>query len=298
VNEECLAQTHSCQVEEAIEHNRIRIKTNCIGHPLLVKMSYHPRWEVDGASKIYLAAPGFMLIFPERTEVELKFGWATVDYLGAGLTFSTLLFGLLCLCGNLIRVKMARVSKMLRVLVPVYMSQRLERFEKWLRSQAGSRFLKVSIMVLAISFVALAQVGNRGAESNVLFEKGLEYYADGELDKALAYFQRATQLNPESSFGVNARFYWGLCLYRLERYDGAAEVFRLLIELVPESAHAPEAMYHIGLSLRAAGGSGHAEYFQRTIDRYPESRWAAFSQGELESSDLDMGIRYFDLQDF
>ena len=294
VGEECLTQSHSCQVEEAIEHNRIRIKTSCIGHPLLVKMSYHPRWQVKGASKVYLAAPGFMLIFPQRTEVELRFGWAGADYLGAGLTSFSLLLGVL----GLLLGKGGRVSELWWVVLPVAISQRLERSEKWLRSQAGSRFLKTSTMVMVISFVLLVQVGSSGAESNVLLEEGLEYYADGELDKALEYFQKATRLNPESSFGINARFYWGLSLYRLERYPDAAEVLRVLIEQVPESVHAPEAMYHIALSLRAAGAGGHTEYFQRTIEGYPESRWAAFSQEQLGVSDFALGIKYFDLQDF
>ncbi|MBI2057457.1 MAG: hypothetical protein HYT63_00515 [Candidatus Yanofskybacteria bacterium] len=64
----------NCQVTEKISHNRIQFKTNCIGSPHLIKVSYFPAWGVKGASKVFFASPSFMLVYPEKEEVELKFG--------------------------------------------------------------------------------------------------------------------------------------------------------------------------------------------------------------------------------
>ncbi|KAB2966375.1 MAG: hypothetical protein F9K18_05715, partial [Thermoanaerobaculia bacterium] len=62
------------EVEEEIDEHRIVIRTSRPGHPLLVRVSYHPRWRSTGGERIHLASPGFMLLFPETREVTLEFG--------------------------------------------------------------------------------------------------------------------------------------------------------------------------------------------------------------------------------
>src|SRR5262249_35213862 len=42
----------------------IQVTTNRVGHPLLVKVSYHPRWRAEGADGPYLVSPALMLIVP------------------------------------------------------------------------------------------------------------------------------------------------------------------------------------------------------------------------------------------
>ena len=46
--------------------SRSRIHTSRPGHPLLVKVSYHPRWRAEGADGPYLVSPGLMLVVPRR----------------------------------------------------------------------------------------------------------------------------------------------------------------------------------------------------------------------------------------
>ncbi len=62
-----------CKVEENILNEQIKIKTDCINKPVLIKVSYHPNWKVQGADQIYLASPSFMLIFPKQNYVILDF---------------------------------------------------------------------------------------------------------------------------------------------------------------------------------------------------------------------------------
>ncbi len=66
--------------------NRIRFRTTALGQPHLVAMSYFPNWRVRGARHLYLAAPGFMVVYPEDRDVELRFERTPVDWLGSGAT--------------------------------------------------------------------------------------------------------------------------------------------------------------------------------------------------------------------
>src|SRR5207247_5047138 len=54
------------------------------GHPILIRISYHPRWRAVTGEKVWLAGPSFMLVFPKGDRVELVFGggaWVTAGHL-------------------------------------------------------------------------------------------------------------------------------------------------------------------------------------------------------------------------
>ena len=72
----------NCWINERVSNEEVKIKTNCIGKPLLVKISYFPNWKVEGANKVYLVSPAFMLIYPEQENVRLYYGDTTIDIVG------------------------------------------------------------------------------------------------------------------------------------------------------------------------------------------------------------------------
>jgi hypothetical protein len=72
----------ACHVEETVLEQEIRFRTDCPGRPHLVKVSYHPKWRVEGADRIYLASPTFMLVYPVDKQVRLVFGDRWPDTLG------------------------------------------------------------------------------------------------------------------------------------------------------------------------------------------------------------------------
>ena len=80
-----------CSLNETAGNDSLVIITSCIGKPLLVKIPYFPDWSVEGADKIYLASPGFMLIFPSQENVKLKYGSAS-NLVGNAFTMSGLVF--------------------------------------------------------------------------------------------------------------------------------------------------------------------------------------------------------------
>ncbi|MBN3032899.1 MAG: hypothetical protein JW873_02275 [Candidatus Saganbacteria bacterium] len=77
-------------ITERLGSGTIDFDTNLIGYPHLIKVSYHPNWRAEGADKIYLVAPSFMLVYPRQTHVRLVFGRGFYDYLGALLTLAGL----------------------------------------------------------------------------------------------------------------------------------------------------------------------------------------------------------------
>lgn len=65
-----------------------------VGVPVLVKVSYFPNWNADGADGPYRIGPNQMVVVPTATHVELSYGRTPVDYasmlltlVGVGLCF-------------------------------------------------------------------------------------------------------------------------------------------------------------------------------------------------------------------
>ena len=53
--------------------------TGSLTVPVLVKVSYFPNWQVDGASGIYRVAPNFMVVVPTSTHVHMHYDMSTLD---------------------------------------------------------------------------------------------------------------------------------------------------------------------------------------------------------------------------
>jgi hypothetical protein len=75
-------------VHERVKNDEVLIETNWINKPLLIKISYHKNWKIEGADEIYQVSPGFMLIYPQAKYVRLYFSYGISDYTGMGLTLS------------------------------------------------------------------------------------------------------------------------------------------------------------------------------------------------------------------
>lgn len=56
------------------------------GVPVMVKASYFPNWEVEGAEGPYRATPNFMVVVPTSKHVELTYGTTSAEWAGRFLT--------------------------------------------------------------------------------------------------------------------------------------------------------------------------------------------------------------------
>jgi hypothetical protein len=76
------------QVSNVVRGNQdLSFDVSETGVPVLVKMSYFPNWQVDGAKGPYRVAPNFMVVVPTSTHVRLHFEPSTSDRVAYLLTF-------------------------------------------------------------------------------------------------------------------------------------------------------------------------------------------------------------------
>lgn len=73
-------------ISEEIGNESIEFSTSLVGHPHIIRVSYHPNWRVEGAERIYLTTPAFMLVYPEQKNVKLTFGKSKYNYIGEGIS--------------------------------------------------------------------------------------------------------------------------------------------------------------------------------------------------------------------
>jgi hypothetical protein len=155
----------NCTISETVLDDEVLIDTTCIGRPLIVKISYFPNWLVDGADRIYLVSPSFMLIYPNQRHVRLHYGQTPSNLLGWSLT----LIGLAVVSSPILRklAKMADWPKMAgKRPIWAYLAKRMASIRGIIRKKqtgaktqlraAGRKGALPSLGVAALVLVAVA----------------------------------------------------------------------------------------------------------------------------------------------
>jgi len=257
------------------------------GHPILIRMSYHPRWRSTTGERIWLAGPAFMMVFPTQERMELVFGDPPLVLTGRYLTFLALIFTLVLAVPPLRR----RTGAAAMALASVSWVRRLgARVEKW--SDRTRRIVLVTVTGALCSILALLAVAVRTSDVDTVYRDGMTVFDDQSrsvnerMSQAIPYFQRAQALAPLSYSAIHSTYYESIALYRLERWQQAETNFRRLIATFPEAQAAAESHYHIGICrLKLGDRTGAREAWLETIRRYPDSVWAGYSRERLVELD-------------
>lgn len=69
-----------------LEDHRLSFTTSAVGVPHLIKISYFPNWQADGADGPYRAAPSLMVVVPTQENVVLEFRKTAAENIGIALT--------------------------------------------------------------------------------------------------------------------------------------------------------------------------------------------------------------------
>ena len=64
----------------------ISFRTDRVGEPHIVKVSWFPNWKVEGAEGPWLLSPALMVVVPTQPEVRLSYRETPVDLAGKALT--------------------------------------------------------------------------------------------------------------------------------------------------------------------------------------------------------------------
>jgi hypothetical protein len=81
-------EDEAIRAQAILSEGKITIDTSKPGHPLWIKVSYHPDWRItEGAGELYLASPAFMLLVPQTSRVVLTFDTGSGIYLWGKIVF-------------------------------------------------------------------------------------------------------------------------------------------------------------------------------------------------------------------
>jgi hypothetical protein len=64
----------------------VSFRTDRVGEPHIVKVSWFPNWKVEGAKGPWMLSPGLMVVVPTQSEVRLSYRDTPVDLAGKALT--------------------------------------------------------------------------------------------------------------------------------------------------------------------------------------------------------------------
>ena len=84
-------------VEKLLSREELIFETEAIGKPHLIKVAYHPRWQLASKGSLQIAGPGFMLVVPQEREIHLVYGHTQIGKLGIGATVMAALCALFLL---------------------------------------------------------------------------------------------------------------------------------------------------------------------------------------------------------
>jgi hypothetical protein len=247
-----------CDIQEKIDHLAIEFTTTCPGLPHWIAISHYPNWHAEGAARVYMASPAFMLVFPDGPHVRLTFRRNLVDWVGIGAS----LLGLaICL---------APVRR--AVLLPtVALAERLARLQPALVAGA-------TIVVLAVTGWNVT----RAVGPPYWYMIGWKAFEKADYPTAITYFQRAITFGGETTTAGDGTFFRAASLLRWGKPAEAMEGYRAVISRFPDSIWVAESHYHVGLCLRQLGRIREAKAsFRYVTVNYPGNRWAGFATDQL-----------------
>jgi hypothetical protein len=245
------------EVTSRLEPEHIHITTSRPGHPLLVKVSYHPRWRAEGADGPYLASPGFMLLVPRQRDVRLSYAARTwSDWLGLGLAA-----GALVACAAAAWGRRGRPADAAPI-GPLPPGGR------------GLALLPIGL-VLALSALRLVPPPSRAEEIDLADGLASRAYAEERWEDAAEQARHAVDLlAPTDPRRAGLLCVRGEALLRAGHPREAVEPFTLVAEGEPGPFQA-QALHSGALAREAAGDlAGASEWRRRLIAEYPGTPWA------------------------
>jgi hypothetical protein len=268
-----------CTTSENIHPQGIDITTTCIDHPVLIKVSYHPNWQVQGADSIYQVSPAFMLIYPRMGHISMKYKNGKFDYWGeilSGLGILILLINLPVAVISGWRLKL--IAQMRRLI--------------WHRSLMpgklpGSKTIIITSACLLLAGTAVTSLQvKKVLQKNPqrLFDAAIRDKDSGRYEVARQNFALVIKALPQSDMARNAQYYIAVCYYLQGRNSKAAAAFNKIIESGSHSPWQASAYYHLGiLAIKNHDLNSGRRYFNMVLKKFPNARMAGYARDKLRS---------------
>ncbi len=241
----------------------IRIHTNRPGHPLLVKVSWHPRWRAAGADGPFLVSPALMLVIPKQPDVRLVYSRNWADHVGAAGTLGGLAF---CLVSLLRRRAIKGGPPRIREACEAPVEPR-----RW-----GALVPAALLLLLASGRFLSGGKPDPAPLLGELYEKASKAYAGDRFEDAAEFSRAGLALGAEDD-GLRSELgcLQGESLLRLGRAAEASAAFDATYQLDPSGPHAAQALFGSVAALTRLGHTTQAAaQKQRLLHDFPRTPWA------------------------
>jgi hypothetical protein len=255
------------KVEETVEAEGLTITTNTPGHPLLVKVSYHPRWRAEGADGPYLVSPALMMVIPRQRTVRLVYpSRNAADWLGLGL--SGIALGVVA--AGMRRRRPAAESSPTPGPNPADACALPSPGRRWGSLVPGGLVL----LLVASRFVGGAR--HPAGDATTLYERASQAYAAGAFEEAAEYARHGASFAAGGSpLRAELLCLRGESLVRAGHPREAAEAFSGLVLEAPTSPYVAQALFGGAAAREAAGDAeGAAADRKRLRQEFSETPWA------------------------
>lgn len=250
------------QIRSRLGTEAIQIETSRPGHPLLVKISFHPRWRAEGAAGPYLVSPGLMLVVPTRRSVRLFYqGRTLADWMGLGLAAAGL-----AVVGFSARQRRPGPAAGDLAPAPCVDSSRERR--------AALRVFAPALILL-LAGLRLLPRPPRASDAGSLHERSRQAYAAQRWQDAAELARHAGESLPAGDARrAELACIQGEALHREGHPREAAAVFAALLD-TGAGPHTAQALYSGSLARAAAGDEGGAASWRHQLRAtFPDSTWA------------------------
>jgi len=271
-------------IREIIGPEEIIIETPHIGRPHLVRISYHPNWHVEGAERIYLASPSFMLIYPTQETVRLYFGPSLPNYLGCLLSA----IGLLIVLAGIRPFSNTGVVRYLVSVIRNSISRSNDApFVRRLIHFPYKRHVLWGFSVGLIGILLGTILAVHHQDPTLIYNKGMKRFNSGEFDQARTVFKEGMTSFPLSPIVDQTAFHFAITYFKEQNWEKALESFEEMARDYPETRKLPEVLYHIGLChLKLERREEALRVFRHLIEDFPEDTWAKYSRERLQEMGL------------
>jgi hypothetical protein len=248
------------QVRSVVKDEEVEIETSRPGHPLLVKISYHPRWRAVGADGPWLVSPSLMLVVPREAKCRLVYaGRDASDRLGLVLTSLTLALAI----GGAARRRAAAPAAPVPVIVPD------KSPVKW----GGVIPVLIVVVLVAARFVPQAKPDPKLRER--LYEKASKAFGEDRFEDAAEYARHAVDLETSSSLRAELLCLRGESLLRAGHPREAAYAFQEVVDTAAGSPYLAQALFSGALAKEAMGDASGARADRERLRReHPLTPWA------------------------
>jgi hypothetical protein len=260
------------EVRETVEPEAITITTNRPGHPLLVKVSYHPRWRAEGADGPYLVSPALMMVVPRSGTVRLTYARTWADRLGLGLT--ALAVVVLAAQGPVRRRLSARSAGQAATPVPADACELPAPPRRW-------GFVVPVSLLAALVTARFFAAGEPVLDPQPLYEKASRAYAEQRFPEAAEYARNALSRARDSPLRTELLCLRGESLLRAGEARLARDVFEAALREPQPGPYLPQALFGLSQAQAASGeASDAARTRSRLLREHPDTPWARRAASE------------------